>query len=104
VLRSYTTSNAVRKAVLSLRYLSQIPGEVETDYSKRLNDAGNRCCIVYSSDEIMTLFVDGLDPAIKALVARFRESHRRTTYLELVQYARAEGDALRARTTSALKS
>jgi len=43
LLRSYATSNAVREAVLSLRDLSQIPGEVETDYSKHVNDAGN-CC------------------------------------------------------------
>ncbi|CAN8071375.1 unnamed protein product, partial [Agarophyton chilense] len=36
-------------------------------------------------------------PAIKTLVARYREQEPKVTYLELVQFARAEGDALRAR-------
>lgn len=43
------------------------------------------------------MFIDGLDPGIKTLVARHREEKRKLSYLELVQYARAEGDALRAR-------
>ena len=43
------------------------------------------------------MFIDGLDPAIKTLVARQREAKRRITYLELIQFARSEGEAHRAR-------
>ena len=43
------------------------------------------------------MFIDGLDPATKTLVARQREAKRRITYLELIQFARSEGEAHRAR-------
>ena len=36
------------------------------------------------------MFVDGVDPVIKTLVAQRRKDSRRMPYLELVQYARAE--------------
>ena len=43
------------------------------------------------------MFVHGLDPAIGPLVARHRESHPMITYLEVVHFARGEGNANRAR-------
>ena len=43
------------------------------------------------------MFVDGLDPVIKTLFEQRREETRRISYLELVQYARAEGDSNRTR-------
>ena len=45
------------------------------------------------------MFVDGLDPAIRPVVARFRESRsrKRLTYQSLVHFAQSEGDAYRAR-------
>ena len=47
----------------------------------------------------MTIFIDGLDPSIRTLVARHREQRPRheLTYQELAQFARDEGDAYRAR-------
>lgn len=42
------------------------------------------------------MFIDGLDMAFKTLVARYGEQQLKGTYLELVQFARAEGDALNA--------
>lgn len=97
LLRSYATSNAIQNAILALRDTKQKPGETETAYSTSLNKAFHRCDSMYSAQERCTMFVDGLDPAIRALVARHREEKRRITYLELVQYAQAEGDTLRAR-------
>ncbi|CAN8073121.1 unnamed protein product, partial [Agarophyton chilense] len=71
--------------------------ETETVYSTRLNKAFHRCGNVFPAYERCTMFVNGLDPSIRALVARHREEKRKLTYLELVQYAQAEGDTLRAR-------
>lgn len=42
------------------------------------------------------MFIDRPDPAIRILVAQYREQHPSVTYLEVIQFARAEGDALRA--------
>lgn len=43
------------------------------------------------------MFIDGLNPAIRALIARGREDVRDITYLELVHLAKSEVDALHAR-------
>ena len=93
LLRSYVTSNAIREATLSLRDVRQNSGETEMQYSNRLNKAELHCGNVHSLEEKMTMFVNGLNPAIEPLVARHRESHPKITYLELVHFARDEGNA-----------
>lgn len=44
------------------------------------------------------MFIDGLDSAIKILVACYRKQQPKIPYLELVQFVQAEGDAFRAQT------
>lgn len=97
LLRSYATGSAIQEAVLALRDTKQRPNETETEYSTRLNKAFHRCGNVFPFEERCTMFVDGLDPSIRALVARHREENRRISYLELVHYSQAEGDTYRAR-------
>ena len=97
LLISYVTSNAIREATLSLRDMRQNSGETEMQYSNRLNHAELRCGNIHSLEEKMTMFVNGLDPAIEPLVARNRESHPKITHLELVHFARDEENANRAR-------
>ena len=55
---------------------------------------------MHDTDEQMTIFIDGLDPSIRTLVARHREQRPRheLSYQELAQFARDGGDAYRART------
>lgn len=43
------------------------------------------------------MFIDGLDPTIRTVVQTHRDGNRKTTYLELVQHAKYEGDGVRAR-------
>ncbi|CAN8062282.1 unnamed protein product [Agarophyton chilense] len=97
LLRSYATSNAIHQAILDLRDVTQKPEEGKAEYSSRLNKASVRCGNVHSTEDKITLYIDGLDPSIKSLVARYREKHGRVSFLELVQFAKAEGDAARAR-------
>lgn len=52
-------------------------------------------------DEVLKLFIGGLEPTIRKLVARHRESHSRSTYLEIVRYARGDGDPVRAHSHTA---
>ncbi|CAN8069909.1 unnamed protein product [Agarophyton chilense] len=96
LLRSYATNSATQQAIRALRDTRQRPGESETDYSSRRNKAFHRCGNFYPAEERCTIFVDGLDPAIRTRVAQRREDRPKATYLGLVQFARAEGEALRA--------
>lgn len=99
VLRTYATPAAIREAVTALRGISQRADENELDFSARLNTAAYRCGNVHTDSDKMTLFVDDLLPETRTIVARFREQQPRyeLTYEHLVQYARDEGDACRAR-------
>lgn len=44
------------------------------------------------------MFIHGLHPAIRSVASRYQNDKRRITHLELIQHAKAEGDALRAQT------
>ena len=97
LLRSYAAANHIRAAVLALRDVRQHPTGDEQKYSGRLAKAEIRCGNIHTQDEKKTLFIDGLLPAIKAIVSRHRETHDEEAYLELLQHAQAEGDTYRAR-------
>lgn len=59
------------------------------------------CVNVHLGYEVLKLFINGVGPTIWSLVARHRKSHPRATYLEIVQYDRAEADTVRARSQMA---
>lgn len=47
--------------------------EIEQAFKTSLSKAAALCGNFHSSDEKMTMFVDGLDKSIKTLVARYRD-------------------------------
>lgn len=49
------------------------------------------------ADDIINPFLAGLDDKTHTVVARSRAAHRNYNYLDVVQYARAEGDAVMTR-------
>ena len=77
--------------------LSNVKVRRRHKFDTRLNKAFHRCGNVHNRDDRMAYFVDGLIPAIKELVARHREANSRCTYLDLVTFAKAQGEAFRAR-------
>lgn len=95
LLRSLSTSKAIWEAIFTLKDVSPNPGGKLVEYSSKLHYASIRSGNVYTTDENMTLFVDGLHPVIKSLVARQREKHTSLKFLELVQFSLAEGYAVR---------
>ena len=101
LLRTYANASAIRDAVHAFRSTKQKPDETELPYGNRVSVAAYRCGNVFTDSELMNVFVDGLLPATRTLVARFRESAGRSVTLEqLVAFARDEGDANRARLPS----
>ena len=68
LLRSLVTDEAIRQAVLALREVQQRPSEDEMEFYIRLTDASNRCGNVYSMEEQMPMFIEGLDASIKPMV------------------------------------
>lgn len=96
-MRAYATVNVIQSAILGLRKMKQKSNDSETSYSTRLEKAFPRCGNVHSAEDRSNIFIDGLDPMIRTLGSRRRKERRKTTYLELFQYAQAEGDALRVR-------
>ena len=98
LLRTYATPAAIREAVTTLRGTRQLVNETEQDFGSRINDAAYRCGNIHHEREKMTLFVDGLAPTTRTIVARFRENEPRSslTFDRLVQFAQDQGDAYRA--------
>lgn len=67
--------------------LSQGLGESETEFGLRINNAVTRCENVHPSYEKMKIFISGLHPTIRSLVARFRdETPRRELNYELLAH------------------
>ena len=97
LLRSFATDEAIRQAVLALREVQQRPSEDEMDFYIRLTDASNRCGNVYSMDDQLTMFIEGLHASIKPMVSQYRQDNRDVSFLRLVNYAKAQGSASRAK-------
>ena len=99
LLSTYATPAAIRQAVQQVLDTKQNPGEDEMDYSMRLNHAIHRCGNVHEETQKLTYFINGLSPEIHSIVAGHRENTPRylMRYERLVQFARDEGQALRAR-------
>ena len=97
LLRSFATDESIRQAVLALRDVQQRPSEDEMEFYIRLTDAGNRCGNVHSMEEQMTMFIEGLDASIKPMVSQYRQDNRDVSFLRLVNYAKAQGSASRAK-------
>lgn len=96
LLRTYATNANIADTLLDLSRTRQGPEEDETKFSTRLRNAVKRCGNVHSEYEVATLFVQGLNPTISPRVAQERSRRPRIEYVDLVQFARSEGDAVRA--------
>ncbi len=99
LLTTYATPTAMREAILKAESLRQQANEDELAFSARLNTAIHRCGNVFSESRKITMFVNGLIPEIQSLVARSAQSQSRQglRYETVVQNARDEGQAYRAR-------
>ena len=74
LLRTYATNIQIEQALSIVRDLRQKPGQVETEYATRMLTALARCGDIHSPYERITLFIEGLLPAIKPLGLQEREN------------------------------
>ena len=102
LLRTYATEQAIREAVEQFENLRQASNEDEHAFASRVGVAAYRCGNVHTDIEKITVFVNGLLPAIRSVVSRFRREQPRysLTFDRIVSYARDEGDSYRARLPS----
>ena len=91
LLRSFATDEAIRQAVLALREVQQRPSEDEMEFYICLTDAGNCCGNVYSIEEQMKMFIEGLDSSIKQMVSQYRQNNRDVSFVRLVNYNKTHG-------------
>lgn len=100
LLHTFATPSAIRNDYFSLQTISQSPNQTKVEYSARVNEAVY--CYINVHDEVdkMTFLTNGLSPSIQTIFVRYRETQPRRllTYNALVQFARDEGEAFRART------
>ena len=75
LLRSFATDEAIRQTILALREVQQRTSENDMEFYIRLTDASNRCGNVFSMEEQMTMFVEGLDASIKPMVSQYRQDN-----------------------------
>ena len=99
LLRTYATEQAIRESVEHLENLLQATNEDENAFASRVGVAAYRCGNVHTEVEKIAIFVNGLLPAIRSIVSRFRREQPRhmLTFDRIVSYARDEGDSYRAR-------
>ena len=90
LLSTYATSSAIREASNKLHDIRQLATEEETDFAARVNDSTYRCGNVHDETAKITFFINGLNPVIRSIVARYRESQprRSLTFDAVVLFAR----------------
>lgn len=80
--------------IADLRAVPQGLLKMELELATKLNQAIYRCSNMHSREGVLILYIDALHPTICSVVAQYRESHRRATYLDVVEFAEHEGDAV----------
>lgn len=90
--RTYETDSAMRLILEDLRNINQKSKEIKDDYCKGLHKAIFRCGKVYSEDEKITLYEDGLPDIIRMVLVRHSKSvdDPGLTFESLSYFARLE--------------
>ena len=104
LLRNYAQNKHISAAIADLREVRQKASESESQFATRLNTAVARCGNVHSPKEVITMYINGLRPEIASRVEQHRSAKKHATYLDLVDFATSEGDAVRAQAASSLQS
>lgn len=99
LMRTYTTEQAIRKAVEHFENFRQASNEDGHAFASRVSVAAYWCGSVHTEVEKVTIFINGLLPAIRSVVSRFRHEQPRylLTFDRIVSYARDERESYRAR-------
>lgn len=96
-LRSYAQPNNITNAILQLRATRQSKKKIEQKYALRLNDGVELCSHVHESEDVITLFVEGMSLEVRSLIQGYGDNNGGESYLELVKQAWYEGKAIRTR-------
>lgn len=78
--------------------------EEHTLYLIRLSNSITRSGNVHTSYEGTTYFIHGLKESIRTLISHSREAERPSTYLDVVNYAEVDGDAVLSLNNERVKS
>lgn len=68
----------------------------EQEYSKHTNDGVSRCGSLHDPDDVITMYINVLDLALRTLIKSYGETHRRATYLEVVEHSKYKEEVVRA--------
>lgn len=82
MLRSFAPDDAIQNIVLAMRYVQQLPNEGKRDYYLRLSYAINRCGNVHDAQELVTMYIDGLDIRIKGVVSYYRLTNKNANFID----------------------
>lgn len=101
LLSTYAANSAIRKEVINFMALPQSPRQTKLEFSNKVNIAAYRCENAFSLDDKILIYVCGLKPAIRIIVAhKVKEfSDERRIFENVVQIAQKEGEANWARLT-----
>lgn len=98
--RNYAQSPRTSSAISDLSAVSREPTKTRHELYIWLGRAICRCANFHRPEEVLILYTDPLHTATRMVVARYRESPLRAVYLDIVDFAQHEGDAVWARTIS----
>ena len=96
LLRTFATNEVIATAYADLTSYVQATGMTETDDGDKLSDKTIRCGSVISQNRLRSMYAEGVLPSIRAQVRNHLLTHSILSYAELVRYAQALGDSVRA--------
>ena len=96
LLRTFATNEVIATAYTDLTSYVQATGMTETDNGDKLWDKTIRCGSVISQTRLRSMYAEDVLPSIRAQVRNHLATHTRLSYDEVVRYAQALGDSVRA--------
>lgn len=81
LLQNYVLPNYITDAMLQLRSTIQHNGKIQEKLACLLNNYVGTCGHVHASNEVILLFVEGMNPEILSIVEALRDYNREASYL-----------------------
>lgn len=81
LLRNNAHSTYIASDISYLRSVRQRHSETDNAFDMIIYDSITRCGNVHSAEEVIMLFIDGLEPTTRTIVALHKESHSSCMYL-----------------------
>ena len=103
MLQNYATNSEIQRAVTAFSQVKQGENEDDLEFYNRFHEAHARCGEYMAPEQLMSVYVEAVDPRLRPVLREARERDSRLAMFELHRIARNHGEILPRRKKDRVK-